>query len=455
MIDASVVNAPDPEQAKLVAFAIDNTVVAAVVCANTMLLVPNVIVRDAVPVAENIPVVKLNPPNASVPLVNVAVPVAVSENAEPNVVVPLVLLIVMFVKVVLALLVSVPVPTNVGVKLVNIPVADNVNPLRFNEVAAIVKAVVPKSSLLNQLLVMSVAIEEPLINVKFGALVAVPPDVSPKRSVLVTDIVVVNPPVPDQVKLVAVGISNTPTPDDVFANTILFVPKFIERANVLLELNIPVVNVKPPRSNVPVFNVVVPVAANVNAEPNVVVPDVLIVKADKVVFPLLIIVPVPNIVAVKLVNVPPLLNVKLFKFSAVVPGLNAVVPKSSLLNQLPVVSVDIEEPLVNVKFGLLVALPPVVPKTNVLVTVIALVNPPVPVYVKPVAVVICNTVWPADVCANTILVVPKSIERVFELFELNIPTVKVKPPNDNDPLVNVAVPVATIENADPNVVAAA
>jgi hypothetical protein len=231
----------------------------------------------------------------------------------------------------------------------------------------------------------------------------------------------------------------------------------IDLATAPVELNMPVVNVNPANANVPLVNVAVPIAVNEKAAPNVVVPDVLlIVKFTNVAFPLPMIVPVPTKVGVKLVNVPLVLKVRLFKFNAVAAIVNAVVPKSSLLNQLPVVNVIILVPLpVNVTFGDIVVLPPVVPKTNILVTEASVVKPPVPVYVKPVAVVICNTVWPADVCANTILVVPKSIERVFELFELNIPTVKVKPPNDNDPLVNVAVPVATIENADPNVVAAA
>jgi hypothetical protein len=80
------------------------------------------------------------------------------------------------------------------------------------------------------------------------------------------------------------------------------------------------------------------------------------------------------------VNVPPLDNVKLFKFKLVVPGLNTVVPKFNVLNQLPVVNVntDVPEP-VNVKFGALVVEPPVVPNVNVLVVDASAVKPPVPV----------------------------------------------------------------------------
>ena len=73
-----------------------------------------------------------------------------------------------------------------------------------------------------------------------------------------------------------------------------------------------------------------------------------------------VIVPVSCIVIDKPVNVPPGDNVNDFRFNAVVPKTNAVVPKSRVLNQLPVVSVAIDEPLVNVKFGLLVADPPAV-----------------------------------------------------------------------------------------------
>jgi len=69
-----------------------------------------------------------------------------------------------------------------------------------------------------------------------------------------------------------------------------------------------------------------------------------------------------------------------------------------LLNQLAVVNVAIDAPVVNVKFGALAEVPPVVPQVNVLVALIATtVNPPVPVYVKPVSVAILNTVVAAVV----------------------------------------------------------
>ena len=149
---------------------------------------------------------------------------------------------------------------------------------------------------------------------------------------------------------------------------------------MLLELTAPVVNVNPPKSNIPIVNVVVPVAVKVNADPNVVVPAEEITNAANVLLPLLIIVPVPTIVAVKLLNVPPLDNVRLLRFKLVVPGLKTVEPKSSLLNQLPVVNVCTAVPLpVNVRLILLVIEPPVVPNVNVLVILAGAVNPPVPV----------------------------------------------------------------------------
>jgi len=85
-----------------------------------MLFVPNVIERVAVPVPANIPVVRSKPPRLSVPLVSVVVPVATVASASPSVVVPDVLLIVNA-AMVRPLLVMVPVPSMVGVKLENVP----------------------------------------------------------------------------------------------------------------------------------------------------------------------------------------------------------------------------------------------------------------------------------------------------------------------------------------------
>ena len=126
-------------------------------------------------------------------------------------------------------------------------------------------------------------------------------------------------------------------------------PNAIERVLLPEELNIPVVNVYPARSSVPEVNVVVAVAPTDNAPANVVVPEWLIVSAA-IVLLLLVIVPVPPMIAVSPVNVPPELSVRLLRVNDVVPGSNAVVPKSSLLKKLVVVSVCTAVPdPVNVK----------------------------------------------------------------------------------------------------------
>ena len=179
---------------------------------------------------------------------------------------------------------------------------------------------------------------------------------------------------------------------------ILVLPNVIERVLVTLELNIPQDNTKPPRSSVPLVNVTVLVAVNVVVADSVVVPDVLLtVKFVSVVLVAVLIAPVPTIVGVKLVYVPPLAKVKLLRFSAVTAGVHVLPVKSSLLNQPAVVIVGIDAPDVMNKFGALADVPPVVPKVNVRVTLIAAANPPVPVFVNPVAVAMLNTVVAAVV----------------------------------------------------------
>lgn len=73
-------------------------------------------------------------------------------------------------------------------------------------------------------------------------------------------------------------------------------------------------------------------------------------------------VPVPIILAVK-VKTPVPVKVKLLTFTVAVNAEadHAVEPKSNLLNQLPVVITINELPVVNVKFGAFVDVPPVVP----------------------------------------------------------------------------------------------
>ena len=56
---------------------------------------------------------------------------------------------------------------------------------------------------------------------------------------------------------------------------------------------------------------------------------------------------------------------------------------------------------------------------------------------NPVAFAKLNTVVPAVVCANTILLVPKAIDRAVVVVELNIPGVKSPVPKVNIPPFSV------------------
>jgi len=152
--------------------------------------------------------------------------------------------------------------------------------------------------------------------------------------------------------------------------------------------------------------------------------------------PLGVIVPVPTSVNV---NVYVLLtfedNTNEHKFSdAATLKLEPV--KSSLLNQLAGVNVGTLPPCTT-KLGALDAVPPVVPNTNDLVTVIEVSNPPVPVHVKFVAFVIFNTVSPTVPLFIEINPVPNAIERVLLLLELNIPVIKRYPAIFNVPDVSI------------------
>lgn len=137
---------------------------------------------------------------------------------------------------------------------------------------------------------------------------------------------------------------------------------------------------------------------------------------------------------------PPVASVNVSTFILVVAGVLVEPVKFKLLNQLPVVNVGTLAPEVNDKLGALVAVPPVVlPKENVLVTDIAVVNPPVPVKVKSVASAMFRTVSPAAVLVNIILPEPNAIERVLEVLELNVPAVKSNPFKFNVPAESVAI----------------
>jgi hypothetical protein len=190
--------------------------------------------------------------------------------------------------------------------------------------------------------------------------------------------------------------------------------------------------------------VVVLVAAKDSGAANVVVPEVLLIINDtNVVLLLLVMVPVPNMVRVMVVYVPVADNVKSpAMFSAVVPGLNEVVPKFRLSNQPAVVNVATDAPVVNVKFTAFAVDPPVVPNVNVRVlAMFATVKPPGPVYENPVTMAILNTTVAAVVCVRLILpalVLPNATDRVLTLVELNIPVANVTPSaNVNVPAVKV------------------
>ena len=149
------------------------------------------VVQVIVPMLLNVPEVyvavleqvKLNVAKLIVPAVIVNV---VHSAAAANVVVPTSLLIING-PVDFPLQLIVPVPRMLAVKLVYTPApVDNVNPFKFNDVAAIVNTVLPKLNVLNQLPVVNVNTDVPLpVNVTFGLLVADPP-VVPKVIVLVT-----------------------------------------------------------------------------------------------------------------------------------------------------------------------------------------------------------------------------------------------------------------------------
>ena len=147
------------------------------------------------------------------------------------------------------------------------------------------------------------------------------------------------------------------------------------------------------------------------------------------------------------------LSFKLVTFNVVVPGSNAVVPKSRVVNHDPVVNVATAVPLpVSVrlgndqKFRLLLLL-----DEYVLVMAASAVKPPEPVQENPLALGRFSTVVPGVVCTNAILPEPNATLRVFVLLELNIPVVNVKLPKFNEPFVSVTVLVADVVKALPNV----
>ena len=147
---------------------------------------------------------------------------------------------------------------------------------------------------------------------------------------------------------------------------------------------------------------------------------------------------------VLLVYVPLADSVSELTFIIPAPGLNAVVPKSNLLNQLPgeIVNTAVPDPA-NVRLGALLDKPPeVAPNDKVLFISAVVINPPVPVQVKPWAIDMNRLTAPTVVVANIILFEPNAIARVFEFEEVNVPTVKSNPPKSNVPASKVPIEVA-------------
>jgi hypothetical protein len=130
-----------------------------------------------------------------------------------------------------------------------------------------------------------------------------------------------------------------------------------------------------------------------NAADNVTVPTPLLTINPAIVFALLVTVPVPAAVIDKLVYVPPAAKVKLpVTFTVDTAGVAVEPVKFKLLNQLPVVIVGIAAPAVIARLSAVVIEPPAVdPHVSVLVTLMAVVKPPVPDQVKLVRSAILNT----------------------------------------------------------------
>ena len=213
----------------------------------------------------------------------------------------------------------------------------------------------------------------------------------------------VNPPVPVYVKPVAVAIDSTISDAIVLFNMILLVPNVITLVFEFVELNIPVVKLKPFSANVPEVNVNV-VAVAVAAVPyvpvKVTVPAALLIMMEPALLPLpLTVCVVPVRLATKLVYVPALPSTKLFGVTFPTTSVGVLPVKFNVLKKLVAVKDGTAVPEVIDRFGALDEVPLLLvePKAKVADTTIGEVNPPVPVQVKPVAICIASTVLPATV----------------------------------------------------------
>ena len=177
---------------------------------------------------------------------------------------------------------------------------------------------------------VNVATAVPLpVSVRLGP--ALPPTLA-NVYVLVMAASAVKPPVPVQENAYASDIDNTVVAAVVCTNAILPDPNATERVLPLLELNMPVVNVKLPKFNVPLVNVVVLVADVVNALPNVhAPPDPLNVTAPLKTTPLVVTV-LPVVVALNVV-VPVLFHT--------VPATSDILPDTASVGAEPVAKVTV------------------------------------------------------------------------------------------------------------------
>lgn len=189
--------------------------------------------------------------------------------------------------------------TNVGLKDVYVPPEARV---RFPATLMMVMTldVLPvKLIFLKKLLVVIVNVDDPALTVRFGAFEVEPP-VVPKTIVAVAAIFLVNaPPLVVSVKLVAVAISKTVVEAVVLVNAMFADPKVMERVLELLELKMPVLNVKVLSASVPAVSVNVLVAPSVQALPSVKVDPAALKVTPPSVFP-----PLVSVDAASIVNAP-------------------------------------------------------------------------------------------------------------------------------------------------------
>ena len=182
------------------------------------------------------------------------------------------------------------------------PPALNVKPFKFNEVVANVNAVVPKLTVSKILAVANVATAVPLpVSVRLGATCPTSAKLLPTQYALVMAASAVNPPEPVQENPRASLMASTPVPAVGCTNAMLPEPNATLRgieAPPPVESNMPVVNVKLAKFNVPRVNVVVAVAAVLRAPARVVVPELISIVNAAIVLPFGVTVPVPRMLAV-------------------------------------------------------------------------------------------------------------------------------------------------------------